>query len=120
MMNQRYRVFLDTSVIIAAVLSEQGGARKIFQLGEAGVIQLIVGQNVLRECEEMVRRKVPESLPALAYLLELARFEVTSNPLDDKVENAMGIVEYEPETCVLAEAMESKPDWFITHEKITS
>ncbi len=117
MMSRSYRVFLDTSVIFAAVLSEKGGARKLFQLGEAGVIQLIIGPNVLRESEAVVRRKVPASLPSLAYLLELARVEVTSNPRDDQVEKAKSIVAYEPDAYVLAEAMSAEPDWFVTHDK---
>ena len=117
MINRSYRVFLDTSVIFAAVLSEKEGARKLFQLGEVGVIQLVAGPNVLRECEDVVRRKVPGSLPTLAYLLELAKIEVISNPHDDQVENAKAIVEYEPDAYVLAEAMEAEPDWFITHDK---
>ncbi|NQS91817.1 MAG: PIN domain-containing protein [Chloroflexi bacterium] len=108
---------MDTSVIFAAVLSDQGGARKLFQLGEAGVIQLVAGPNVLRECEEVVRRKVPDSLPTLAYLLELAGLEITSNPQDEQVKIATSLVEYEPDAYVLAEAMASEPDWFITHDK---
>lgn len=111
------KIFLDTSVIFAAVLSEKGGARKVFLLGEAGVLQLIVGRNVLRECEDVIRRKVPESLPRLAYMLEVGGIEITSNPVDDFVEQAKTIVAYEPDAFVLAEAMAADPDWFITHDK---
>jgi predicted nucleic acid-binding protein len=111
------RVFLDTSAIFAAVLSESGGARKLLQLGEAGVIQLLIGPNVLRECEEVVKRKCPDSLPRLAYLLELAGIEITSKPGDEEVKAAKSIVSYKPDAYVLAEAMSAKPDWFITHDK---
>jgi predicted nucleic acid-binding protein len=111
------RVFLDTSVIFAAVLSETGGARKLLQLGEAGVIQLLIGPNVLRECEEVVKRKAPESLPRLAYLLELAGIDITSKSGDEEVQAAKSIVSYMPDAYVLAEAMSTKPDWFVTHDK---
>jgi hypothetical protein len=50
-MKRSHRIFLDTSVIFAAVLSESGGAQVLFSLGEAKVLKLIVGSNVLRECE---------------------------------------------------------------------
>jgi predicted nucleic acid-binding protein len=36
------RIFLETSVIIAAVLSPSGGARQVFYLGESGLVHLIV------------------------------------------------------------------------------
>jgi uncharacterized protein len=117
MTNPRNKVFLDTSVIFAAVLSESGGARKLLQLGEAGVIQLMIGPNVLRECEEVVKRKCPDSLPRLAYLLELARIEVTTEPGGKDIKAARSIVSYEPDAYVLAESMGANPDWFITHDK---
>ena len=50
------RVFLDTSVIIAAVLSQGGGARKLFLLAEAGIFTLVVGPTVLQECDQVVQR----------------------------------------------------------------
>ena len=111
------RIFLDTSVIFAAVLSETGGARKLFQLGEAGLLQLIVGPNVLRECEEIARRKVPASLPRLAYLLELSLVEIAGKLSDGHLEQASTIVVYRPDAYVLAEAMGAQPDWFVTHDK---
>ena len=116
-MRKRVKAFLDTSVIFAAVLSETGGARKLFRLGEAGVLKLIVGSNVLRECEEVVRRKVPVSLPTLAYHLELGRVEIMARSSEGFIMQAKAIVAYEPDAYVLAEAMAAKPDWFITHDK---
>ena len=93
-MKRSRRIFLDTSVIFAAVLSETGGARKLFRLGEVGVLQLIVGSNVLRECEQVVRRKAPASLPTLAYLLELGKVEIGTQSPDDFIEQPLTIVGY--------------------------
>ncbi len=117
MTKRNRRIVLDTSVIFAAVLSETGGARKLFRLGDAGVIQLIVGQHVLRECEAVVRRKVPESLPKLAHLLELGLVEVITQDSNSFIEQAKAIVTYEPDAYVLAEALVIQPDWLVTHDK---
>jgi predicted nucleic acid-binding protein len=117
MMRRSRRIFLDTSVIFAAVLSESGGARMLFRLGEAGVLQLIVGSNVLRECEQVIRRKAPASLPTLAYLMELGLVEIATRSPDEFIEEAKAIVAYEPDAYVLAEAIAAEPDWFITHDK---
>ena len=116
-MKRSRRIFLDTSVIFAAVLSETGGARVLLRLGEVGVLQLIVGPNVLRECEEAVRRVAPASLPTLAYLLELGMVEIATRSPDDFIEHAKAIVSYKPDVYVLAEAIGAEPDWFITHDK---
>lgn len=104
-------------MIFAAVLSDGGGARKLLQLGEAGVIQISIGPNVLRECEELVKRKCPNSLPRLAYLLELAGIEVTPEPGEEMIKAAKSILSYKSDAYVLTEAMSAKPDWFITHDK---
>ncbi len=111
------KVFLDTSVIFAAVLSPTGGARKLFQLGNAGILKLVIGPNVLRECDEVVRRKVPSSLPALAQLLALGQVETSIAPTKRHIARARSIVEYEPDALVLAEAISARPDWFVTHDK---
>jgi predicted nucleic acid-binding protein len=111
------KVFLDTSVIFAAVLSPTGGARKLFQLGEAGILKLVIGPNVLRECDEVVRRKVPASLPALAQLLAIGRVETSSASAKKHIALARSIVEYESDALVLAEAISARPDWFVTHDK---
>jgi len=110
------KVFLDTSVIFAAVLSPTGGARKLFQLGEAGMLKLVIGPNVLRECDEVVRRKMPSSLPALAQLLALGRVETSIAPTKRHIVLARSMVEYKPDALVLAEAISARPDWFVTHD----
>ena len=81
------------------------------------MLELIVGSIVLRECEEVVRRKAQESLPTLAYLLELGKVEIICRSPDDYIEQARVIVTYEPDAYVLAEAIGAEPDWFITHDK---
>lgn len=111
------KVFLDTSVIFAAVLSPTGGARKLFQLGDVGMLKLVIGPNVLRECDEVVRRKAPSSLPALAQLLALGQVETSIAPTKRHIALARSIVEYKPDALVLAEAISARPDWFVTHDK---
>jgi predicted nucleic acid-binding protein len=108
---------LDTSVLFAAVLSRSGGARKIFHLGEAGVLQLIVGPAILKEADEVVRRKIPASLPELAKILNHAHVETSRASTRRQLEIARTCVHYPPDASVLAEAIQAKPDWFVTHDK---
>lgn len=111
------RVFLDTSVLFAAVLSPAGGARKLFLLAEAGVLKLVVGPTVLKECDEVVRRKAPGSSPKLAQLLAAAQAETSTAPSRHQMRTARSYVSYVPDAHVLAEAIRAKPDWFVTHDK---
>jgi predicted nucleic acid-binding protein len=111
------RVFLDTSVLFSAVLSSTGGARKLFLLGEAGKLDLRVGRHVLREADEVVRRKAPASLHLLAQLLELGCVETVPAPTPKQIESARSVIAYRPDAYVLAEAIRSEADWFVTHDK---
>lgn len=112
------KVFLDTSVVFAAVLSLSGGSRKLFQLGEASLLRLFVGHTVLRECDEVIRRKAPTSLPVLARLLEVGRVEIAPAPTAKQIEFARSILAYKPDVYVLAEAIRAEPDWFVTHDSV--
>lgn len=117
MLQKNLKVFLDTSVVFAAVLSPTGGARKLFLLAEAGILKLVIGPTVLKECDEVIRRKAPGSLPMLAQLLAAARTETSSSPSRGQIKTVQAYVRYEPDAHVLAEAINAKPDWFVTHDK---
>ena len=117
MTRKNLKLFLDTSVLFSAVLSQTGGAPKLFHLGEVRLLQLIVGPTVLREADEVVRRKAPASLPLLAQLLEAGQVETRSTPTPKQIESARSQVAYTPDARVLAEAICAEPDWFVTHDK---
>lgn len=110
------KVFLDTSVIFAAVLSPNGGARMVFRLGEIGYLQLMAGKQVLKECEEVVRRKAPETLPELAVLLDVVNLVVTPEASVEHLERARALVTYPPDALILAEALQAEPDWLLSHD----
>ena len=80
-------------------------------------MQLVVGPTVLRECQEVILRKSPASLPTLAQLLASASLETSEAPKQKQVDSAEVYVQYVPDARVLAEAMLAKPDWFVTHDK---
>ena len=110
------KVFLDTSVVFAAVLSSQGGARMLLRLGETGYLRLLVGPQVLKECEAVVRRKAPDTLPDLALLLDAARVEITGEASPESLESARRWLSYPPDALILAEALEAQADWLVTHD----
>src|SRR3989338_1676288 len=56
-----WRVFLDTSALIAGLISQTGAAREVLRLCEAGVVEPMVSRQVLTEAD----RNLSEKLPAL-------------------------------------------------------
>jgi predicted nucleic acid-binding protein len=116
-MPARAKVFLDTSVIFAAVFSPIGGSRLLFRLGEIGLLDLWVGQSVLQEADEVVRRKAPQTLPDLAILLSTVCVSLGGAPSNHEYEQASELVHYLPDARVLAEALYTAPDWFVTLDR---
>ena len=110
-------IFLDSSVIIAAVMSPTGGARVLFHLSQARSIRLMVGRGVLQETEEVLQRKAPHLLGLLAQLLDEANIEIGNAPNSKQLKQAKSLIEYEPDADVLAQAISAKPDWFVSHDK---
>ena len=108
------RVFLDTSVVFAAVWSESGGARLILKLGEAGAVSLWVGPTVLREAEAVLKRKSEESRPHMALLLDRAQVQVGPQASPEALALAHSAVDYGPDAQVLAEALETAVDYFVS------
>lgn len=110
-------IFLDSSAIIAAVMSPTGGARLLFHLSQAETIRLIVGKGVLQETEEVLKRKAPHLLGLLAQLLDEANIEVGKTPTAKQLKQAKSLIGYAPDANGLAQAISAKPNWFVSHDK---
>ncbi len=89
----------------------------MFHLAEAGLVKLVVSSDVLRECEEVVQRKSPLSLPLLAQLLALAGVEASPAFTSRELAAARRYVRYLPDAHILAAAIHACPDWFVTHDR---
>ena len=111
------QVFLDTSVLFAAVHSETGGSRLILKLGEASAISIWVGPTVLRESESVLSRKSPQSKVYFALWLDRAGVQVGEEAGNEAIDKALTIVRYVPDAQVLAEALTISVDYFVSLDR---
>jgi len=109
--------FLDASALFAAVWSSEGGARMILKLGEVGAVRLLVSSQVLGEVEGALRRKAPEALGAFALLLDRSNIEVVPLPTDEAIHNCLTITGHRGDAGVLAAALNSQVDYFVTLDR---
>jgi predicted nucleic acid-binding protein len=116
-MSRSPAVFLDTSVLVAAVLSSTGGARLLLKLGEAGALRIMVGRRVLAELDGVIERKAPDARPFVALLLDAANVEVGPAPGPDHLAQAGTWLAYAPDAHVLAEALAAPVDYFVTLDR---
>lgn len=111
------RIFLDTSVIFAAMQSESGGARLILKLGEAGAVALWIGPWVLREAEAVVGRKSPASRTLLAVLLDRAQVQVGAEASSSALAGAQAVIDYLPDAQIVAEALAIGVDYLVSFDR---
>ena len=108
-----WRTFLDTSALLAGLLSTKGAAREVMRMGEAGVFQLVISAQVLRELDRNLTKKFPElAEEARAYISGLAP-ELVDDPSPAAIRRFHGIIEKEDQG-ILAAAVNAKVDWLVT------
>lgn len=113
----RPRIFFDTSALFAGVLSGSGGARLLLRLAEADAIELWIGSSVLREADAVLLRKAPAARADMALLLDSARARLAPAPDASWLAEAAALIDYRPDAQVLAEALSSSADWFVTLDR---
>ena len=76
----QHRIFFDTSAYIAALLSPNGAAGELLRLAEAGVIRMVVSQEVIIEADRVLAVKFPELIQESRRLWKHLNPEMTPNP----------------------------------------
>jgi predicted nucleic acid-binding protein len=66
---RKLKIFLDSSALIAGVISETGAAHVLLQLGETEDITLMVSELVFNETKRSIARKSPEILEDVQTLV---------------------------------------------------
>jgi predicted nucleic acid-binding protein len=76
----QYRLFFDTSVYIASLLSSDGAAAELVRLAEARAIQMVVSEEVIIESDRVLTAKFPELIQESRKLWEHLSPEVAPTP----------------------------------------
>ena len=81
----QYRIFFDTSVYIAALLSPKGAAGELLRLVEGGVVRMVVSEEVIIEVDRVVSGKFPDLIVDNRNLWKCLGPEIAPNPTADQV-----------------------------------
>lgn len=116
-MPQKPQIFLDTSALLAAILSATGGGRELLRLGEAQFVSLLASQDVLSELDQVLRRKSSSSLVGAALLLNTSRITTVAPPTIATVHSCQRFVQYANDAVVLGGAVDARADYFVTLDR---
>jgi len=113
MKRRGWNVFIDTSALIAGILSPTGAAHEVLRLCEAGVVKAVMSRQVLVEADRNLSEKLP------AFLSEYRRFLKHLSPLivEDPSRPAVvqaGEIIHHNDAPILAAAIEAGVDYLVT------
>jgi len=110
------RVFLDTSALLAGLVSSQGAAHLILALAEAELVTLVVSEEVLVEAERNLAAKLPEALSHYRRWREACPLEPVPPPSTEAVLRAAEVI-HPKDAAILAAAIEARVDYLVTLDR---
>jgi predicted nucleic acid-binding protein len=122
---RRIRLFLDSNVITAAVVSSWGLDKAVLSLCAAKICRMVLGRVVKQEVENNLPIHT-QSLPALQaarllrdydHLIEMCEPEIVPLPALKEVRANRRLIRHEADVPVLLSAMHSRPDWLLTNNR---
>ena len=111
------KLFLDSSALIAGVLSPTGAARALLLMSEMGDVDLYISEHVIAETERSLARKVPEALPEYRKTIKNADMKIVSNLSPDEVRACLYMIADPEDAPILAAAMKTRADYLVTHNR---
>jgi uncharacterized protein len=112
--NPQRRVFLDSSVLYAAVFSATGPARRLMLKGLQGSITLCISDFVLEETKRNLTKNAPLALPYFTSIADLLSPQA-NRPTKAEVVKAAQIVHLK-DAPIVAAAAKVKAVYLATHD----
>ncbi|HEX6035328.1 MAG TPA: PIN domain-containing protein [Anaerolineales bacterium] len=113
----KIKVFLDSSALIAGVISSTGAARVLLVMSETGQIEVFISEHVLTEAERSLARKVPQALPEFRQSVRDARPKIVQNPTQQEIKDHLYLISDPGDVPILLSAMKAKVDFLATHNR---
>jgi putative PIN family toxin of toxin-antitoxin system len=107
------RVFFDTSVYVAALLSDEGAAAELLHLVEDDAIRMVVSEEVIIEIDRVLSKKFPDRVHRSRELLKRLAPEIAPNPSSIQIKEFLHKLD-DGDASILYSAKLAKVDAFVT------
>ena len=114
---KKVSIFLDSSALIAGVISENGAAHVLLQLGETEDVSLKISEFVFNETTRSIGRKSPENLENIQKEIEKARIVILQDPSHEEIQANLYLMEDPDDVPILLAAIKAKVDYLATHDR---
>jgi len=117
------RLFLDSNVLTAGIVSSWGLDKAVLSLCAARICRMVLAEIVREEVEEnlplhaaaLAPHEAEQVLNDYTNLIKLARPIAVPLPDASTISQLHHLIRHAADVQVLLSAMQSKPDWLLTH-----
>jgi len=109
------KLFIDSSVLIAAAISPRGSARDLIIAGLSGGLTLVLSALIFEETERNLAKKYPRALPMLEILR--TAWEGTLVEPDPALIRQVGKVVALKDAPIVAGALAARATWLVTYDR---
>jgi len=110
-------LFLDSSALVAGIISPNGGARALLLLADIGLISIVVSEQVVAETERALARKAPEALAYFRQALKLVVDRIRRDLRPQEVRRHQDIIQHKTDVPIVVAAMKAGVDYLVTHNR---
>ena len=110
-------IFLDSSALIAGVISETGAAHALLELAEEEHIDITISEFVVLESERSIAIKSPQNIPHLRDLIIKSLLNIIRDPSPKEIKDNFYLISDPNDIPILLSAMKAKVDFLATHNR---
>ncbi len=107
-------IFLDSSALIAGIVSAQGASRALLLLAEDEKIRIVVSEEVIAEVERNIARKAPKAVPFAREIILRANIQILRDPPAAEVLAHQDWVSHAADAPILVAAARAGVDFLAT------
>lgn len=107
-------LFLDSSALVAGIISSVGATRALLVLGEIGKVQLSISEQVIAETEHAVARKIPSVLSLVRQVILNSGVKIFSDPDFSEVQTCLNWMHDPTDVPILVAAMKAQVSYLVT------
>ena len=110
-------IFLDSSALIAGVISDIGAAHALLELAEEEYIDITISELVVLESERTIAIKSPQNIPHLRDLIIKSLLNIIRDPSPKEIRDNLYLISDPNDVPILLSAIKAKVDYLATHNR---
>ena len=110
----RPELFFDSSALIAGIASRTGGARALLDYAEAGILTILVSEQVIAETERTIARKLPGYISVARQMIRSADVRVLRDPQPGDIAPYQGFIAHTADLPILVAAIKAQVGFLVT------